>query len=237
MRYIVSAIIGLSLINCAHSGPVAQTPENPSTIYAFESFEAQRSVNAEPAKDKKKPKAAKTQAPEKFVAVFPCQKGQKCQPQEQEKKVVPYTAFAETVKKNAVKSQDVLGRQERILVRGVASLKKEKSLMQQEHAYFDKQIEMHRYSSLRPVVDNFRRAKVQIEKEIAYFDQKIQQFEKDLNYLKNPGGMQLGMDDSTGKLLKMLEDGQWGTFGAYLDKNDQVLWNFFQEVGQDVAKN
>jgi hypothetical protein len=35
----------------------------------------------------------------------------------------------------------------------------------------------------------------------------------------------------------MLVDGQWGTFGAYLDKQDQVLWQFFQKVGQDVAKN
>lgn len=236
MRNIIISFIGLSFLGCA-TGPVAGH-SGSETIFAFEASEGVRDVSAEPAKEgKKAKKGEKAASAGKYIAVFPCKKGEVCQPKAEDKKVVPMEKVVETVKKNVDQNQNVLGRQEKILERGVASLKQQKKQMEQEYTYYEQQTKVYKYASLKPVMDNYKRYKSELADDIKQFDSKIQQFEKDLNYLKNNKGLQLGQDSSTQKLMQMLADGQWGTFGAYLDKEDQVLWQFFQKVGQDVARN
>ncbi len=233
MRYVLTALMALSLTACA-TGP--EYNESP-TIFAFEAADGVRDVSAEAAPKSKKIKGAK-ETPKKYIAVFPCKKGEVCQPKAEDKKIVPMEKVVETVKKNAEADKNVIARQEKILERGVASLKEQKKEMEQEYSYFDQQVKTYKYASLRPVVQNYKRYKEELAEDIKKFDSKIQQFEKDLNYLRNNKGLQLGQNAPNEKLLvKMLEDGQWGTFGAYLSREDQVLWNFFQKVGQDVAQN
>jgi len=237
MRNIIIALVGLSFFGCA-SGPGTSTAQNTGdqNFFAFEPTEGMRWVTSEPVKDAKHKKVKADQA-DKYIAVFPCKKGEVCQPKADDKKVVSMEKVVESVKKNSAHDGNVLGRQEEILARGVDSLRVQKKEMQDEYAYYDYQIQTYGHASLKPVMDNFRKHKYALGEDIKKFDAKIEQFEKDLNYLRNNKGLNIGQDSSTERLMQMLADGSWGTFGAYLDKQDQVLWQFFQQVGHDVSVN
>jgi hypothetical protein len=249
MRLIV--IAAFLLTGCASWNQAANDKaqwNSAKTFYVFETVNDVRSINAESAKPteptqntpstnkKGKPGLPVNPPPKKAVAVFPCKPGDNCQPKAEEKKVISYDQFMDHLKKATAANKNIFGQQEKVLARGLASLKERRKFAQSEIAHFDWQIKTYRYASLRPVVENYKQAKVDLTKEIAQIDEKIKKFEKDLQFLHNPNRLRIGMMEPAELLMEMIEGGQWA-FGDYLPAEDKVLWNFFQKVGQDLAKN
>jgi len=244
-------IAALAFTGCASwnnsQNSVAQSTSH-KTFFVFESVNDARMINTEPAKPTKptqsppastkkgKPGMPLNPPPKKAIAIFPCKPGDACQPKAEDKKVISREEMMDHLKKATADKKNLFGHQEKALSRGLASLKERRKFVQGEIAHFDWQIKTYRYASLRPVVDNFKQAKVDLSQEAAQLDEKIKKYERDLEYLHNPSRLRIGMMEPAELLMEMIEGGQWA-FGDYLPAQDKVLWNFFQDVGQNLAKN
>jgi hypothetical protein len=234
MKLLISIVMLYSFTACAHwSKSEPKTADSSDSVKQFYTFQtvnmpAQRNVSSDLKKGKKVPQ-------EKFVAVYKCEKGNSCTPDESAKKLVPYDQFVAKVKaKGMQKGVDVVDQQQRMLAKGIERLKQQRNEVHSENAYYKNQLSVYRYASLKPVVDNFKRAKTATDEEITMISSKIEKYDKDLQYLKNVKGIRLGMDMPTEKVMELVEVGQW-SFGE--GKDETVLWNFLQQVGYDLAQN
>lgn len=234
MKLILGMISLSSVVACAHwSAPApvsAAQGAQPQHFYKFETvtLPKQRTVSSE-----KKNKNVKEE--EKFVTVYKCDSEVNCVPTEANKKTVPYNEFAAQLKDKAMrKGVDVVDKQQRLLADGLQKLKQERANVSSENAYYKHQLEFYRFASLRPVVANFKKAHQATESELKAYSAKIEKYEKDLEYLKGVKGVRLGMDTSTEKLMELVEVGQL-KFGD--GQGQDVVWEFLQQVGYDLAKN
>lgn len=233
MKLIIGMISLSGMVACAHWSapqPLAAEKNHPQPVYKFETVTLPklRTVSSE-----KKNKAVKEE--EKFVTIYKCDSEANCKPSEENKKVVPYNQFANKLKEKASrKGVDVVDRQQHLLAQNLDQLKKDLAQASNENSYYKHQLEFYRYASLRPVVDNFKKAQKATQSEIKMYSAKIEKFEKDLQYLKNVKGVRLGMDMSTEKLMELVEAGQL-KFGE--ENKDTVVWDFLQQVAYDLAKN
>lgn len=234
MRFFTAIIMLFSVTagaDWSKSQPVGSGDDNQG-FYTFQmvTMPMERNVSS----DTKKKKKAQ-HAPQKFVAVYACKDKEQCAPDDSNKKLVPYDQFVAQVKaKGMQKGIDVVDKQQRMLAKGIDRLRQQRDEVYGENAYYKHQLDVYSYASLKPVVDNFKRAKKATEQELAIFDSKLDKYEKDLQYLKNVKGIRLGMDETTEKVMELVEVGQWN-FGE--EKDEAVLWSFLQQVGYDLAKN
>lgn len=209
----------------------AGTVVEPAHFYTFHTVKlpVQRAVNSE-----KKGKNTK-ETDEKFVTVFKCDKGVNCAETEQNKKTVPYDEFANQVKQKAMqKGYDIVDKQEKLLAKRIQQFKQERATVVGENSYYKHQLQFYRFASLRPVVENYKKAQNATEAEIKMYNAKIDKYQKDLNYLQGVKGIRLGMDLSTEKIMQLVEAGQL-KFGE--SHEDAVVWELLQQVGYDLAKN
>ncbi|MCC6138773.1 MAG: hypothetical protein IT287_09080 [Bdellovibrionaceae bacterium] len=233
MKLFTSIIMLYSLTACSHwSAPVSQAGGKES-FFTFQTvtLPAQRDV----ANDAKKNKKTDKQPEQKFVAVYKCEKGAACAETDANKKMVPYDQFVAQVKEKAMqKGFDVVDKQQHMLAKGIDKLKQQRAEVTSENNYYKHQLQFYRYASLRPVVQNYKKAQRATEEEVKLFNAKIDKYEKDLDYLKNVKGIRIGMDTNTEKIMELVEVGQW-KFGE--DSDETVVWEFLQQVGYDLAKN
>lgn len=232
MKIFISIIMLYSLTACSHwQAPVSQAGSKDVFTFQTVSLPMQRTV----ASDAKKTKKSVKEPDQKFVAVYKCEKGSPCSETEASKKMVPYDQFVAQVKEKAMqKGFDVVDKQQRMLAKGIEKLKQQRTEVNNEANYYKHQLHYYRYASLRPVVQNFKKAQHATEAEFKMISAKIDKYEKDLDYLKNVKGIRLGMDSNTEKIMELVEVGQW-KFGE--DSEETVVWEFLQQVGYDLAKN
>lgn len=234
MKVFVSMIMLYSLSACAHSPtPVSATTPSGNKFFTFQivSVPVERSVATD--KKSKTTKATKKPADQKFVAVYTCEKGATCAETDANKKMVPYDQFVSQVKHKAMqKSYDVVDRQQHMLAKGIEKLKQQRNEVVSENNYYKHQLHFYRYASLRPVVNNFKKAEKATEEEARIISAKVDKYEKDLEYLKNVKGIRLGMSPSVEKVMELVEVGQW-KFG---EGSEEVVWQFLQQVGHEFSK-
>jgi hypothetical protein len=254
MKYLLISLVSLSFMGCSQLPVGAEgAPENSPVTFAFKSIDSSRNVNsayngpaggvtwntgkgAVPTPVAKAPKKGKKtvvvmDAP-KFIAVSACKPGQPCTGEEKQK-LVPREAFVSNIREKIKKSGDLVDKQEHLLAKDLDLLKNEKQVMIKEQAYYEHEMKMNKWSSLKPVIDGYKKAHVGITKDIALFEMKIQKYEKELNYLRNMKTSPVA-NLPVEKIMLLVDAGQW-EIGSDLSPSDRVLWNLMQTVGAEVS--
>lgn len=236
MKRIVVILVGLILASCNHVSPkpdaVASNIAQPVEYYGFKVVSREVPQKRTVSSSKK---SSGTPVSEKYLMVSTCADAQGCESADKNA-FIPYDRFIAQVKEEIKSNDKLMDKQEQYLESNLAFLKNEQNVMLQEHSYYERQLKLYKWSSLKPVVDGHKKAQEVVARDIKLFNTKILKIEDELRFFKRKNGVRLSQDESVNILMDLMASGQYVPVDEKSADKDEV-WKLFQKMGKHFMYN